>query len=459
MPIRIWDEARHAVNSQEMLENGNILVPHFRGKPEMWTTKPPLLIWLQAISLKCFLMNEFAVRLPSAVAGLFTCFLLMWFSKRHLGHYFVGYIACVILVTTQGYVGHHVTRTGDFDALLCLFTTASILFFYLALSNKSNRYLLLFFIALTLGVFTKSIAILIFSPVWILFAVSIKRFNWLVSNKKFYQYSLVFVLPVLAYYLGREAVNPGYLHAVYNNEITGRYLNTVENHNQPWFYYVRNIVLSRFSYWFIFLVPSIVFSFLWLKKRDNTLMLYLISCSIFYLVILSTAASKIEWYDAPTYPLFALILGLSLHQLAQKISRSKIRKLQVSPGIMAMVIVTLLALYPYHEMVSYVIRSEELSYEKPFYDIEYFIRDNETLISNLKNPRVVYDGYDVQIEFYTNALQSRGIPIHLSTISHITSGETIIANQPHVINKINETWEWTSQKVSPTVFIGVVRKK
>jgi 4-amino-4-deoxy-L-arabinose transferase-like glycosyltransferase len=47
LPIRIWDEARQAVNALEMWENGNFLVTHFEGSPDMWSTKPPLLIWLQ----------------------------------------------------------------------------------------------------------------------------------------------------------------------------------------------------------------------------------------------------------------------------------------------------------------------------------------------------------------------------------------------------------------------------
>jgi len=46
LPLRIWDEARLAVSAYEMSHNGNYIVVHFDGKPEMWSTKPPLMIWL-----------------------------------------------------------------------------------------------------------------------------------------------------------------------------------------------------------------------------------------------------------------------------------------------------------------------------------------------------------------------------------------------------------------------------
>ena len=45
--MRMWDEARFAVHAMEMARNGNWLVQHFDGSPDMWSTKPPLATWLQ----------------------------------------------------------------------------------------------------------------------------------------------------------------------------------------------------------------------------------------------------------------------------------------------------------------------------------------------------------------------------------------------------------------------------
>ena len=52
LPIRIWDESRLATNAYEMLKNGNFIVTYFDGKPDMWNTKPPLLIWLDVLFMK-----------------------------------------------------------------------------------------------------------------------------------------------------------------------------------------------------------------------------------------------------------------------------------------------------------------------------------------------------------------------------------------------------------------------
>ena len=75
-PMQIWDESRLANNAIEMYETGNPIVVTYNYLPEMWSTKPPLMIWLQVLSLKAFGLNDLAFRLPSAFAAVFTCIFL-----------------------------------------------------------------------------------------------------------------------------------------------------------------------------------------------------------------------------------------------------------------------------------------------------------------------------------------------------------------------------------------------
>src|SRR5688572_23065002 len=77
LPIREWDEARIAINACEMYHDGDFIVTHFEEEPDMWNTKPPLLIWLQVFLMKTIGINELAVRLPSAFAAFFTCLALL----------------------------------------------------------------------------------------------------------------------------------------------------------------------------------------------------------------------------------------------------------------------------------------------------------------------------------------------------------------------------------------------
>ena len=51
-PLREWDEARNAINAYEMTEHHNLLVKTYNHEPDLWETKPPLLIWLQAAGFR-----------------------------------------------------------------------------------------------------------------------------------------------------------------------------------------------------------------------------------------------------------------------------------------------------------------------------------------------------------------------------------------------------------------------
>ena len=126
LPVRVWDEARLIANTLEMEKNGNYLVTHFDGKPEMWNTKPPLMIWCQLFFLKLIGNEEISFRLPSAIAGFLTALMIMLVSVRYLKSYWFGLITALVLVTANGYIGDHVARTGDYDSLLTFF----MLFYY-----------------------------------------------------------------------------------------------------------------------------------------------------------------------------------------------------------------------------------------------------------------------------------------------------------------------------------------
>ena len=157
IPIRIWDEARNANNAIHMMQYGNWLVPYYENAPDMWNTKPPLLIWIQAMLLKLLGINEFAIRLPSAIAACITVFILWNFARKYFKDQWVGFFSGMVLLTSMAYVQNHSGRTGDYDALLVLFITIYCTrFFSWVMEGKQKDYLQ-FWIFLILAVLTKGI--------------------------------------------------------------------------------------------------------------------------------------------------------------------------------------------------------------------------------------------------------------------------------------------------------------
>ncbi len=313
--LSVFDEARRACNAIEMVQNGNVLVTHFEGEPDMWGTKPPLLIWIQATFMKIFGFNEMAVRLPSALAGLGMVLLLLFFGRKVLKNTLVGVFSVLILLTTNGYISDHVTRTGDFDALLCLWLMFYLLTFFRYAHEddpgKKKKYLYFTSLFVFLAVFTKGVAGLFFLPGLFVFALLSKRVLPLMKNKHFWIAASLAILGVMSFYLLRDFYNPGYLDAVWNNEIGGRYQNALEGNGKPFLFYLKRLVNKDFYYLLLGVPLGIVTAYFGSPKERSLIGLLVIN-SIIFLAIISNAETKHYWYSAPILPSLALIVAFGV---------------------------------------------------------------------------------------------------------------------------------------------------
>lgn len=141
--LRIYDEARRAVNAFEMWDSKRWLVTTYEYKPDMWGTKPPLLIWCQALMIEMLGPTKLAVRLPSALAGLATVSLLFVFSYKKIGRWPAGLLASFALLTASGYLKtKHSVRSGDFDALLVCWCAYYLIAFFCYIETGRMRSLI-----------------------------------------------------------------------------------------------------------------------------------------------------------------------------------------------------------------------------------------------------------------------------------------------------------------------------
>ncbi len=77
------DEGRYGEIAREMVESGDWLVPRIWYVPHL--DKPPMTYWLVASSIKAFGVNEWAIRLPLALAGLSGAFAAFLFARTVAG--------------------------------------------------------------------------------------------------------------------------------------------------------------------------------------------------------------------------------------------------------------------------------------------------------------------------------------------------------------------------------------
>ena len=443
LPIRIWDESRLAINAYEMLRNGNYLVTHYKGEPDMWSTKPPLMIWLQVLSMKALGVNELAIRLPSALAAFFTCLALLLFSQRYLKDFWFGFIAVFILITSPGYVSIHGIRTGDYDALLTLFTTLSGLFFFRWSERPQARWLYLSALALALAVLTKSIAGILFLPAMLTWLLLRRKLTFLLKSRHFYGSLALFVLLTASYYLLREMANPGYLAAVRENELGGRYLNVVEDHRGDFWYYLRNFWDFRMNYW-ILLVPAGLFTGLYAKeKRLMHLAQFSGLMALFFLLIISAGQTKLKWYDLPLYPFMALLAAIFVHYWFRYFGQLDWAQQTLRKNVMPFLFLLLLGFSPYmHIFQKTYLPRETTAENENLYALSNFLRGALRGEHKLNGQHLLYTDYKAHLLFYLNLLHERGVEIDFKAPKDLKAGDIVSATQNHDKKYVEEHYDY-----------------
>ena len=313
--IRQWDEASLALNALEMTLNNNPIVKYLDSHVDLINTKPPLLIWAIAGCMKLLGYNAWAVRLPSAMAATALVLIVYFFGTAYLHSSGVGLVSALVLLTSFGFTGEHVARTGDYDGALVLWVTIYSLgyFIYLNLEQKSHETTVLATatVALICAVWTKGVAGLLAVPGLFVYAALAGKAKRVFLAPKLYLAALCFLAGSLSYYILRESLEPGFLIAVVNNELWGRYMDVVPGGDQRGFlYYFKAMLNYRFLPWVYALPICAWIGFTLTKEKVRSFVLFGSIYFISYIFIISYSQTKFEWYDAPLYPITALIVGL-----------------------------------------------------------------------------------------------------------------------------------------------------
>lgn len=439
LPIRIWDESRLAINAYEMFKNGNFLVTTFDNLPEMWNTKPPLLIWLQVGMFKLFGVNEVALRLPSAIAGFLTTGVIMLFSIKYIKSYWFGLIVSLVLITSYGYVNDHVTRTGDYDSLLIFFVVSYTLVFLVYVETQQTKYLHWFFVGLTLAILTKSVQGLIFLPALFIYVLTQKKllqlnYKWIAIN------GAISITVIAAYYLTREHYNPGFLTAVWENELGGRYTVAQEGNRGDFMMYYNLIVRFHYNDWYWLVPCGLVVGLVNKDVKIKKTTLYVTLLAVTYWLIISSSETKCGWYEAPLFPYLAFLCGIIIYTvfvyIKEQLNTSKLVTYNVLPYVFLFVVF----ITPYEKIIQKTYAPVEYSWDVEFYKLSYFLKNAVKHERSVANQYLCYDGYMAHLKWYINLLNDDKQPISFKDFHGLVVGDKIITSQKHVQDYIEQNY-------------------
>lgn len=309
----LWDpdEGRSGVIAKEMLASGNWITLTLNGEP--YYDKPALYFWLVALGLKLLGLNEFAVRLPSALAASLTVGLVYLWGCA-FGDWKRGLWGAAVLATSFEFVA--LGRYGKMDMLFTFFYTAALLsFLWWKRQGDSRGWLWSFYLFLALASVTKGpVGILL--PLLIVGIAMGLTYKWTFFREmRLFQGMVIVVLVAGPWYLLAAFLDPEYIWAFLWDHNIVRFF-TVESgvqHPEP-IYFLFLVLMAGFLPWSIFLPP--VLSYIWKHRRERSegdtffLFVWVITVLIFF----SLARNKLGTYVLPAFPPLSLLTGDVLRQ-------------------------------------------------------------------------------------------------------------------------------------------------
>ena len=235
----------------------------------------------------------------------------------------------------------------------------------------------------------------------------------------------IFLVLVLGYYFAREAVSGGYLEAVWMNDLFGRYATPLDDHKGPFTFYIEKIVGSQFSKYYMLSIAGILLAFFRKKDALRKLLLYSGLLSILYLLVISSAQTKLEWYTHPMFPYVSLLAGGVFYMLLEVLASSKaIANRFKYPMAAAGISILLLFLgNNYFDTVKWYYKQKD---EGEFYALANYLQKIRKHDEIPENHSVLYSDYSAHEYFYVVLMQDEGADLDWKHITNLEPEEKVV---------------------------------
>jgi 4-amino-4-deoxy-L-arabinose transferase-like glycosyltransferase len=276
-----------------------------------------LLYWLQVSAYRFFGVNEFAARLPSALASLLAV-LVAYELGRRLFRASTALLAALVLASSVAFCA--AAHFANPDALLNLCTLLTLWCFWNHYTRPNGWWMLGCGAACGLGMLAKGPVALILPMATTLLFLLWRRELRRLWDPRLLGASLVFVLVAAPWYIWVGVETKGeWLYGFFWKHNVERGLGVMENHDGPFFYYGL-LLIAGLTPWSVFLGPTAWHAWKANGRRqqagDNPhqpadagrspiqfLLCWIAVCFVFFTVV----RTKLPNYILPAYPAVALL--------------------------------------------------------------------------------------------------------------------------------------------------------
>jgi 4-amino-4-deoxy-L-arabinose transferase-like glycosyltransferase len=475
IPIILWDESLYSTNAIEMLHSGLWKIHLYDGEIDYYNLKPPFFTQLRALSFHLFGYNYWVHRLPSAIFSCLTLGLLYAATSYFIKNRRWALLAAVFLTIAPGYNTLHVSKGGEYDAMLVFFMLAYVICFLKALSTDVFKWKLYTILFMGLAFYTKSIAGLFFMPGMLVVILYYKR-EWFAQKSSWYLLGLLLLFPV-AYFGYLYATVPGYLESIYQHHFT-RFGNTLNDDPLPWYHYLKSP--SVLPYY----LPGWVLT-IWLRWRNVSLAKWVYQSQIIvalFLALISSSATKHGFYTATIFPLSSMVLAYLVYKTALLMQGAALKKAVALGAVLFSVLTMHFTFAKANHYIRYYNRGFPIDYTKQLLSGNVLMKPDSMEVNLGEDPRIYYnetrnwfeetqptqlkifakdlhvpnsEGYNPLLMFYVDYWRlEKGMDVNLVTdIQQIGLGDVVLCSEPKKLEVLSNTFELELLKSSEHCYL------
>jgi len=320
------DEGRYAEMAREMAITGDWITPRLNGLK--YFEKPPLQIWMNALTFKTFGLGEWQARLWTGLCGLLGILLTALAGCKLYGPR-IGFAAGLVLASSflWAALGHINTLDMGLSGMMTL-TLAALLIAQRddATLRERRNWMVACWAGMAFAVLSKGpVAIAVPGAVLVLYTL-ISR-DWSIWKRLHLGMGLaLFFAMTVPWFLLVSIRNPDFPYFLFIHENFQRFTSKVHHRVGPWYYFIPILLLGILPWLGVF------FQSLWIagKERPSGFqpkkMLMIWAGFIFF--FFSISGSKLPSYILPIFPALALLIAIYL----ESASRTAIA---ITAGLMA----------------------------------------------------------------------------------------------------------------------------
>lgn len=310
VPLTDVDEGAFAEASREMLSRSDFISPWLFDAPRF--DKPALIHWLQIAAMQVFGINAFAARLPSALAGLWWCWIVVRWTREaaKLTHASAQSAQFALVIAVTSIALPVIARVSTADAVLNAFLTTTLYLLWRALMSDKietstasatslKKYARFAAIFIGLGLLTKG-------PIAILVPAGACLFALIMSPRLYKKcfkvaFDPVAWLTVLAialpwYVLQYQAQGMPFITGFFGKHNLGRYTGTMLGFSGGFWYYPMWMLISILPW-----VPMLLRSLTHLVRQPGAILRrpalhFMWAIPLFVLLFFSFSSTKLPHY-------------------------------------------------------------------------------------------------------------------------------------------------------------------